>query len=68
MLDNTLLVAWRAWHAARNEVTHDKASPSIESELIPKNHHISAGNTYNHHNSARLQKSTSFVEIRCNVH
>lgn len=30
MIENTLLVAWRAWHA-RNEVTHDKALPSTES-------------------------------------
>ena len=29
MLENTLLVAWRAWFA-RNEVTHDKALPTIE--------------------------------------
>jgi hypothetical protein len=28
MVDATLLVAWRAWYA-RNEITHDKALPSI---------------------------------------
>ena len=29
MLENTLLVVWRAWYA-RNEVTHDKALLTIE--------------------------------------
>jgi ribonuclease HI len=30
MVDTTMLVAWRAWYA-RNEATHDKPLPSIES-------------------------------------
>jgi hypothetical protein len=42
------------------------ASPCIG--LIPKNHHICAGNTQNHHYSVKLQKTTSFARIRCNVH
>jgi hypothetical protein len=37
-------------------------------ELIPKNHHICARNTQNHHYSAKLQKTTGFAKIRCNVH
>jgi hypothetical protein len=41
---------------------------SATMELIPKNHHICAGNTQNHRYSVKLQKTTSFASIRCNVH
>jgi hypothetical protein len=30
MIDTILLITWRAWYA-RNEVTHDKSLPSVES-------------------------------------
>jgi hypothetical protein len=34
---------------------------SGRNELIPKNHHICAGNTQNHRYSVKLQKSTGFA-------
>jgi hypothetical protein len=37
-------------------------------EVIPKNHHICAGNTQNHHYSPKLQKTTGIARIGSNVH
>jgi hypothetical protein len=52
---------------SKSKVANDH-DPTPCFELIPKNHHICAENTQNHHYLAKLQKTTGFARIRSNVH